>query len=174
MSMFRKVRISMADVLMLVLAAAAASALFARLRMMIKAKGATDHWDLHVPAVLVLAIVLTCVAIGSWRRFSLAGSTLCATSACLQILSLILLAETAKTAPTTAKAMLYWLQACFALTVVAPGLALRSSWAGEFAGTRRAVKNACEALIASFAAMVLVMIGAMLQFLGAELLGALL
>lgn len=174
MARYQRLRITMADVLWLVLAAGAGSALFARLLLLLKPKGFGSDWDLHIAAVLVLAITLTCAAYGAWRGLAFARTMLCIAASHAQFLALVLAVEWVKGAPPRARLLLYWLQGCFALTVLAPALVLRLVVADMEPGPRRdLMRQVCEALLGSYASMLLVLVGGALQLLGAELLGVL-
>ena len=62
-----RLRFSMADVAMLIVAASAASALFAKIHEM-AAAATWPTWKYDSPTLVVLAIVLTAVALGPTRR----------------------------------------------------------------------------------------------------------
>ncbi len=88
----RRFRVSMASLMMVVLACGAASALFAEVRK--HATGSTlPGWNFDAPAILVLGIGLTALALGAIRRHSIAQIGLQAAIACLALLALFQLVD---------------------------------------------------------------------------------
>jgi hypothetical protein len=162
----------MADGVMLVVAASAASALFAG---MVDAMGGSPQpglaaYKYDVAALLVLAVGLTAVGLGAYKRHSVKQMLLQATLACLAFLSAIELGEAGWD-----RALLYWLQASFAVMVAAPMVARRMVKAGLPRGPRRLWwKNTLEAVVFSWLNVMLVLLGMLIQvivyYLGLQLL----
>ena len=72
MRLIRNIRFSMGTVMMFVLTAAAAMALFSKIQHLtdvVTRPGVTPPgWKIDVPSLFLLAIVLTAVALGSWKE----------------------------------------------------------------------------------------------------------
>jgi hypothetical protein len=163
MQLLRKMRFSMATVMMLVVAAAACSALFAKAREHIPAANQT-YLRFDAPFLFTLSIVLTAVALGALKGHTPIQMMLQTTIACLGYVSLIGLAEARMERP-----LLYWFQISFALLVTIPLLARRSVKAGMARGPRRDWwKGTCEAVLFSFFTMMLVLLGLLIQFIALQ------
>lgn len=110
----RRFRVSMRTLMIFVLAAAVASALFIELARPFKAKSLTT-WAIDVPTIVLLGIALNAVALGCWLRISpdrvLVQFTLC----CLLVLGGVWLWQS-----KFDRGLLYWLQISFAVVVVVP------------------------------------------------------
>jgi hypothetical protein len=169
MKLFRKVRFTIATIMMLVLMSASASALFAKI---LQHTGAitVPGWKVDVPSLFLLAIGLTAVALGSWKEHSAVQVMLQVTLTCVGCLTLIWIGEAQYD-----RAIRYWFQATFAATVSLPLLARRLVKSGMPRGARRDWwKKTCEAVFFSFLNMMLVTAGGLFQtavyMLGAEFL----
>jgi hypothetical protein len=151
----------MADIALLVVAAATASALFAKVYQFYPPETA-PYPSLHLdaPLLLLLGIALTAITLGANKGHSLAQILLQTTLSCLGFLSLIWLAEAKQ-----ARLLLYWFQTAFLLTVAAPMLARHLLKTSLPRGPRRSWwKRTLEAVIFSAVNMGLVVIGAGLEF----------
>jgi hypothetical protein len=152
-----KVQFSMGTIMMFVLAAAAGSALFARVqeRFQLPSHG----WKVDAPSLFLAAIGLTAVALGAWKEHSAAQTMLQFTLACVGCLTLIWIGEA-----QYERAIRYWFQATFASTVTLPLLARRFVKASIPRGPRRDWwKKTCEAVFFSFVNIMLVTVGGFLQ-----------
>ena len=174
MRLIHKIRFSMGTILMFVLMAAAAMALFAKIQHLTDVAtrpGVTlPGWKVDVPSLFLLAIVLTAVALGSWKEHTAVQTMLQVTLACLGCLTLIWIGEA-----QYERAIRYWFQATFAATVTLPLLARRFVKTELPRGPRRDWwKKTCEAVFFSFLNMMLVTVGGLLQtgvyLVGSELL----
>lgn len=155
-SLPKSVRFSIADGVMLIVAAALASALYAKIYETTKGWTMFQH---DGPILVVLAIVLTAVALGSYKAHSVAQIFLQVALGCLGYLSLIWIAET-----TLLRPLVYWLQVSFALTVAVPMLARRFVKTTMPRGPRRTFwKKTLEAIVFSFLNLMLVATGAWLE-----------
>jgi hypothetical protein len=116
-------------------------------------------WTLDVPSLFLLAIVLTAVALGSWKEHSAVQIMLQVTLACVSCLTLIWIGEAQYD-----RAIRYWYQGTFAATVTLPMLARRYVKTGLPRGPRRNWwKKTCEAIFFSFLTMLLVTAGGALE-----------
>ena len=158
MRLLRKVRFSMGTIMMFVLMAAAAMALFVKIRQH-TAAALPPGWKIDVPSLFLLAIGLTAVALGSWKEHSAVQIMLQVTLACVGCLTLIWIGEA-----QYERAIRYWCQAMFAATVTIPMLARRFVKSGLPRGPRRDWwKKTCEAVFFSFLTMILVTAGGLFQ-----------
>ena len=158
----RKFRFSMATVMMLVVTAAVASALFAKARDHIPANQ-YPYMKVDAPAVFVASIVLTAIALGVLKAHSAGQVMLQVVLACLAYIALISLAEAHAFRPT-----LYWFQASFAVLAVGPLLARAYVKAEMERGPRRTWwKKTTEAVLFSFFTIFIVLISAFLQWITA-------
>jgi hypothetical protein len=158
MHLFRRFRFSMATIMMFVVMAAAAMALFVKIQEH-TAGAIPPGWTLDVPSLFLLAILLTSVALGSWKEHSAVQIMLQVTVACFGCLTLIWIGEA-----KYERAIRYWCQATFASTVTIPMLARRYVKSGLPRGRRRDWwKKTCEAVFFSFLTMILVTAGGLLQ-----------
>ena len=87
MRLIRKIRFSMGTIMMFVLTAAA-MALFAKIQQHTDAV-TPPGWKIDVPSLFLLAIVLTAVALGSWKEHTAVQTMLQVTLTCLGCLTLI-------------------------------------------------------------------------------------
>jgi hypothetical protein len=159
----RKLRFSMGTIMMFVLMAAAAMALFVKIQRLTNAilvgGPIPPGWNLDVPCLFLLAIALTAVALGSWKEHSAVQTMLQVTLACVGCLSLIWIGEA-----KYERAIRYWCQGTFAATVTLPMLARRFVKSSMSRGPRRDWwKKTCEAIFFSFLTMMLVTAGGLLQ-----------
>ena len=162
MNPLRKLRFSMATMLMLVVTAAVASALFAKIRQHVPAVG-QPYLRVDAPALFVLSIGLTAVALGAIKSHSGFQTMLQVIVACLSYLSLIALAESGQERP-----MLYWFEASFAFLVTGPLLARRLVKTEMERGPRRTWwKKTFEAIFFAFLTIWLVLVGVLLTWLAA-------
>jgi hypothetical protein len=160
MPMLRKMRFTMATVMMMVVTAAVASALFAKARDHIPT-AKYPYLRVDAPAVFVISIALTGIALGALKAHSAGQIMLQIVLAYLAYLGLISLAEAGAYRP-----LVYWFQACFALLATAPLIA-RSYVKTELErGPRRTWwKKTTEAVLFSFFTIVLVWVSSFIQWL---------
>jgi hypothetical protein len=159
MQVLGKMRFSVATVMMLVVTAAACSALFVKARRHVPVFSQPSV-KFDVPLLFVVAIVLTAVALGALKRHTAVQMMIQVTAACLGYLSLIGLAEAGMKRPLS-----YWFQVCFGLVVTIPLLARRAVKSGMAQGPRRDWwKGTCEAVLFSFFTMMLVLLGLVFQY----------
>jgi hypothetical protein len=168
MRLIHRIRFSMGTVMMFVLTAAA-MALFAKIQQHIDAV-TPPGWKIDVPSLFLLAIVLTAVALSSWKEHTAVQTMLQVTLTCLGCLTLIWIGEA-----QYERAIRYWFQATFAATVTLPMLARRFVKTELARGPRRDWwKKTCEAVFFAFLNMMLVTVGGLLQtavyLVGSELL----
>jgi hypothetical protein len=148
----------MRTIAMLVLTAAVAFALFAKVRQHTGAV-APAGWKLDIPSLFLLAIGLTALALGSWKEHTAVQTMLQMTLTCLGCLVLIWIGEAQHE-----RAIRYWFQGTFATTVSLPLLARRIVKAELPKGPRREWwKKTCEAMVFSFLNLMLVTVGGILQ-----------
>ncbi len=157
MGLLRKIRFSMGTIMMFVLMAAAAMALF------VKIYGYSDQlpmgWKVDVPSLFLLAIGLTSLALGSWKEHSAVQVMLQVALACVGCLTLIGIGEA-----KYERAIRYWCQGMFAATITIPMLARRLVKTAMPRGPRREWwKKTCEAVSFSFLTMMLVTVGGLVQ-----------
>jgi len=153
-------RISIATVMMLVVTAASASALAARmLRLLAKsAQVAGDRYD--GVAVVILAIVLTGLALAARKGHSLNQAMVQITLACLGLLFVLSLPEWG-----SFRLMIYWLQILFATLVVGPLMVRRAVRTRMDRGPRRTWwMRTCEAIAFAYLNILLVLAGAGIEF----------
>jgi hypothetical protein len=138
-------RITLAAGLMVVLTAATGSALF--VKVVEYAPVSNELFTKLDAGILVTgAIALTAIALGSLKKHNLVQMLLQATLAFFGALTIIWLAEGEHT-----RALSYWFQTCFLLTVVIPSVARRIVSQSMPRGPRRRFwKNTLEAVIFSF------------------------
>ena len=152
-----RVRFSMGTIMIFVLLAATASALFAEARQHARLI-ADPEWQVDGPSLLLLAIGLTGVALGAWKAHSASQTMLQIALACLGCLSLIWIGESG-----SLRAARYWFEAAFAVAVTFPLLGRRYVKAALPRGPRRNWwKKTCEAVFFSFLNLLLVTGGAVL------------
>jgi hypothetical protein len=164
MRLLRKMRFSMATIMMLVVTAAAASALFARVREHTPA-ATQPYLRIDAPILFTLSILLTAVALGALKSHTAFQTMLQTTIACVGYLTLIWLAERGLERP-----LLYWFQVSFGLLVTLPLLARRIVKSEMPRGERRDWwKRTFEAVFFSFLTMMLVLMGLLLQWIVAML-----
>jgi hypothetical protein len=158
MQLIRRIRFSLATTMMFVLTAAAVSALYVK---------ALEHtgtiagpgWRFDIPSLFLLGIMLTALALGSWKAHSAVQIMLQVTLTCLGFLTLIWIGEA-----QYERAIRYWFQGAFAATVTLPLLARRSVKSSLPRGPKRNWwKKTCEAIFFSFLNMMLVTAGGILQ-----------
>jgi len=159
-----KVRFTLSTVMMLVVTSAAASALFAKVREHTPV-ASKPYLKIDAPALFVLSIVLTAVALGALKAHSAVQTMLQITLACLGYLSLIGLAELRLERP-----LLYWFQGSFGILVTLPLLARRLVKSEMPRGERRDWwKKTCESVFFSFLTMMLVLAGIFIQLVTFEI-----
>jgi hypothetical protein len=163
MRVARVIRFSMSTIMMFVLTVAAGMALFVKISE--HTDGALPKgWNFDVPCLFLLAIVLTAVALGSWKEHTAVQIMLQVTIACFSCLTLIWIGEA-----QYERAIRYWCQAAFAVTVTLPMLARRFIKSSMPRGPRRDWwKKTCEAAFFSFLTMLLVSAGGAIQILLSE------
>jgi len=158
MRLIRMIRFSIGTIMMFVVMVAAATALFVRIQQ--HTVGVIPPgWTLDVPSLFLLAILLTAVALGSWKEHTAVQIMLQVTVACFGCLTLIWIGEA-----KYERAIRYWCQGTFAATVTIPMVARRFVKSGLRRGPRREWwKKTCEAVFFSFLTMLLVTAGGLLQ-----------
>ena len=92
MQLIRKIRFSMGTIMMFVLMVASAMALFVKIQEYTDS-AALPGLKTDVPSLLILAIVLTAVALGSWKEHTVVQIMLQVTLACFIMLTLIWIGE---------------------------------------------------------------------------------
>jgi hypothetical protein len=167
MNPLRKMRFTMATVMMLVVTAAVAFALFVKSRDHVP-NNQYPYINIDAPAVLVISIALTAIALGALKAHSSGQIMLQIVLAYLAYLGLIGLAEVGAFRP-----LLYWFQACFALLATAP-LVARSYVKTEMErGPRRTWwKKTTEAVLFSFFTITIVLVSCFLQWLTVLIVGS--
>ncbi|MGC8642289.1 MAG: hypothetical protein ACP5XB_20700 [Isosphaeraceae bacterium] len=152
-----KFQLSLKTIMMVVLTAAAASALFAKVYQHTGILG--GFWAVDAPSLFLLAILLTAFALGNWKEHNSIQIMLQMTISCLGYLVLIQISEA-----HFERATRYWFQLVFSLTVCVPLLARRYVKARVPRGPRRdRLKKTCEAVFFSFLNIVLLSGGALYQ-----------
>ena len=160
MKLIRKIRFSMGTIMMFVLMAAAAMALFVKIQRLATDVSIPPGWNFDVPSLFLLAIALTAVALASWKEHSAVQTMLQVTLACVGCLSLIWIGEAKYD-----RAIRYWCQGTFAATVTLPMLARRFVKSALPRGPRRDWwKKTCEAIFFSFLTMMFVTAGGLVQW----------
>lgn len=158
MRLLGKIRFNLSTMMMLVLTVAAAAALFAKVRAH-TAPIAQLGWQVDVPSLFLLAIVLTAVALGAWKDHTAVQTMLQIALTCVGCLSLTWIVEA-----EFERAIRYWFQGTFAATVTLPLLARRFVKSALPRGPHRDWwKKNCEAVFFSFLNMMLVTVGGLLQ-----------
>ncbi len=166
-------RFTLAAAMMFVLTTGAASALYVKIWQRMEGIG-VPGWMfamVDVPTLFLLAIFLTAIALAALKQHSPVHTMLQVTLACLGCLSLIWIAEA-----HYGRAIRYWFQGIFAVTVAFPLLGRAIVKSKLPRGPRRDWwKKTCEAVIFSFLNIVLVSAGAVAQVAiieyGSELFG---
>jgi hypothetical protein len=163
MRLFRMIRFSMGTIMMFVLMVAAGMALFVKIQQhtegLVRPAVLPPGWTLDIPSLFLLAIALTAVALGSWKEHTAVQIMLQVTLTCFSCLTLIWIGEA-----QYERAIRYWCQGTFAVTVTIPMLARRFVKSGLPRGPRRDWwKKTCEAVFFSFLTMLLVTAGGLLQ-----------
>src|SRR5262249_15175165 len=153
-------RFTLAATMMFVLTAAAASALHVKIMQHMGNIGAPG-WGFDVPTLTLLAIFLTAIALAALKKHSPVQAMLQATLTCLGCLTWIWISEA-----HYGRALRYWFQAAFGLTVTVPLIARAMVKSRLPRGPRRDWwKKTCEAIIFSFLNLLLVSAGAVIQVL---------
>ena len=163
MRMIQRIRFSIGTIMMFVLMASAAMALFVKIQQLADSVTASvvlpPGWHVDVPSLFLLGIVLTAIALGSWKEHTAVQVMLQVTLACFGCLTLIWIGEA-----RYERAIRYWCQATFAATVTLPMLGRRFVKSGLPRGQRREWwKRTCEAIFFSFLTMLLITAGGLLQ-----------
>jgi hypothetical protein len=160
MRLLQGFRFSIGTLMMFVVAAGAGSALYVKAGLHTGASGVAGL-KTDVPVLLLLAIGLTTVSLGAWKDHSVVQMLLQGTLACLGCLALIGMSEAG-----LARAVRYWLQGTFAVTVMLPLLGRRYVKARLPSGPRREWwKKTCEAIIFSFLGLLCVSVGGFIQLM---------
>lgn len=160
-----KVRLSLATMMMFVVMAAAGAALYVKILQYTGEAEAGLGWQVDIPTLFLLAIVLTGIALAAWKEHTAVQTMLQITLACLGCLSLIWIGEAG-----FGRGLRYWFQAMFALTVTLPLLARRYVKSGLPRGPRRTWwKGTCEAVFFAFLNILLVTAGGLFQLAIAEI-----
>ena len=158
---FPRFRISLATVMIAVITAAAASALFAGLVRHLPTGPISTQIRHDVAALFVAALILTGMAIAARKGHSPHLAMFQITLACLAYLSLLSLAEISR-----GPLLYYWYQVSFALMVVVPLIARRIVKRRIEKGPRRTLwMKRCESVAFAFLNMVLVLIGVGVQLI---------
>jgi hypothetical protein len=160
-------RFSMAAIMMLVVTAAAGSALFVRLKRF-SANISTSRPDIFegdAPLVMILALSFTAIALGTIRRHSAIQIMLQMTLSFLMPLVRLQLNTAGDAGQVWAEhAAVLWFQTCFFLTVVLPLIGIRSLTGREMdPAQRNRWQRTFEAILASFLTVCFVCVGMILQ-----------
>jgi hypothetical protein len=167
MNLLRKMRFTMATVMMLVVTAAVAFALFAKARDHVP-NVQYPYVNIDAPAIFVISIALTAIALGALKAHSSGQIMLQVVLAYLAYLALISMAEAGLVRP-----LMYWFQACFALLATAPLIARAHVKAEMERGPRRTWwKKTTEAVLFSFLTICLVLMSSFLQWITTLLLSS--
>jgi hypothetical protein len=160
--MVLKIRFTMATVMMAVVTAAVASALFIKVRDHIPT-AQYPYLAVDAPIIFILSITFTAIALGALKAHSAGQVMLQIVLAYLAYVGLISLAEVGLVRP-----VLYWFQVCFALLAMIP-LVARSYVKTEMErGPRRTWwKKTTEAVLFSFFTIFIVMVSSFLQWITA-------
>jgi hypothetical protein len=169
MRLIPRIRFRMGTIMMFVVMTAAVMALYVKIDQH-TGSVLPAGWKLDVPVLFLLAIVLTALALGSWKEHTTVQIMLQVTLACVGCLTLIWIGEA-----KLERAIRYWCQGMFAATVTIPMIVRRLVKTGMPRGPRRDWwKKSCEAVFFSFLTMLLVTAGGLLQAavyaIGTELL----
>ena len=159
MRLIGKLRFSIGSLMMFVLMVAAGAALFVKI---------LEHDFPNYPPVSptgsILAIVLATVALGSWKGHTATQIMLQTTLACLICLSSYWCVESQHE-----RAILYWYEGVFAMTVTLPMVVRRHVKAAWPKGPRReSWKKTCEAVSFSFLAILIGTAGGIFQGIVAD------
>ncbi|MDR3636707.1 MAG: hypothetical protein P4L84_23085 [Isosphaeraceae bacterium] len=158
----RVFRFSLGTLMILVLMMATISGMSVRMNHLLKTT--SNSLAIDAPALAVIAITITAIAIVSVRRGTLHQGMLQITVCCALVLVTVGLMEAEWT-----RALRYWFQACFALTVALPLLLRRFAVGNGGTDPRRAwVLWTSEVLLAAFANVVLVLLGILIQIILTE------
>ena len=158
MLLIKRIRFSMSAIMMFVLTAATASALYVKILQHTGPIG-TPGWTVDVPSLFLLGISLTAVALSSWKEHTAFQTMLQMTLTCTGCLILIWIGEAHQE-----RVIRYWFQGTFAATVSLPLLARRFVKSELPKGPRRDWwKKTCEAVFFSFLNMMLVSAGGLFQ-----------
>ena len=151
-----RIRISIATIMMLVITAAAASALVARVvQPLQKVLSSVPLGRYNLAAVLILGIVLTGVALAARKGHSPNQAMLQIALACLGFLFAVSLPDF-----LPPRARIYWLQVLFAVLVVIPLVVRRTLKNRTERGPQRAWRmKTCEAVAFAYFNMILVLVG---------------
>lgn len=169
MAVLRRFRFSMAAIMMLVVTSASAFALFMKVRAMLDTARANPRsnssWPVDSPAILLIGIELTAIAIAAVRKHTAIQMMIQATLACLMLLVLMYqLGHPSGIGNFVERTSRYWFQSCFALTVVLPLLAGRLLSAEMEPGPRLMWwRGTMESVLASFANLMLVGVGVLVE-----------
>jgi hypothetical protein len=158
MRILKYIRFSMGTIMMFVLAAAAGSALYAKVRSY---SGVIPHtgWKTDVPILCIVAVALTAVTLAAWKDHSSVLAMLQFSLACVGCLTLTWIVEA-----QWERGVRYWYQGTFALTVTLPILIRSYAKTRMPRGPRRdRAKRVCEAVFFSYLNILLVTIGILLQ-----------
>jgi hypothetical protein len=156
MRVFQKLRFSMGTIMMFVVMVGAALALFVQISDGGVPAGVSMRYE---AGLVLLALGLTAVTLGSWKEHSAVQIMLQMTLACFSCLSLTWISQ-----PNDGLAFRYWFQINFAATVMFPIIARRFVKSGLPMGPRRDWwKKTCESIVFSFVTMILVSAGDLLQ-----------
>jgi hypothetical protein len=162
MRWIRTIRISIGVLMMFVLTSATAFALFAKVRQhtaIVDTTAKQTGWRFDVPSLFLLAIVLTALAIGAWKSHSPVQIMLQIALACFGCLALIWIGEA-----QYERALRYWFQGSFAISVVLPLMGRRLVKSTLPRGPKRDWwKKTFEAIFFSFINLMLVSLGGIFQ-----------
>jgi hypothetical protein len=160
MRLLRKIRFSLAAVMMLVVMAASTAALFVKVR-----SRTLNTIEIDAPVLFTLSVLLTATALGALKGHSAVQTMLQATLACLGFLSLVSLGEQDHERP-----LRYWFVVSFGLLVTLPLLARSIVKTQMDRGPRRDWwKKTFEAVIFSFLTMMLVLLGIVLWYIADDI-----
>lgn len=155
----RRLRFTMRTLMIFVLTAAVASAMFGELARLLK--GLPMNLAIDVPSIVLTAIALNAVALGCLLRLSVDQVLVQITVCCLLVLAGAWLWEW-----KLDRGLRYWLQASFAAVVVLPLLIKAAAMSEDDPSTRsRRVVAGVEVLLLAYANYVAILVVAMFQTL---------
>lgn len=160
MPFVKRLRFSMATILTFVLMSAVSSALFAKLLRYTRPIPAAG-WKIDIPALFLIAILLTAVALGAWKNHSPIQTMFQIVLTCFGCLTFLWLAEA-----RFERSIRYWYQITFALTVTFPLVGRQIVKNSMERGPRRTWwKKTTEVPFLSWLTLMLLSAGGLLQSL---------
>ncbi len=154
----RRFRFSLGSLMVFILTAAAASALYAKIIELLNGT-ANPISAYDVANVVLIALLLSSTIVVCIRRETVNQGMFQVTLSCVVILATLALIE-----ENLVRLLLYWAQLCFAVLLVLPLVLRRLALDGEETESRRAwLVWVAEVLLGSFANIILVLLGILIQ-----------